>query len=155
MNEKEIDNKQTQHKKLAKSLFNQVWDLLEKEKRTEEEDDKMVHAAHASRYHWGEIGTPITFERGEWQISRVYSTLNRPESAIFHAQRCLDICLKNGIEDFDIAFAYEALARAYAVNGDKNNHKIFFKLGEQAAKNIKKEDDREYFITELHNISNM
>jgi len=41
----------------------------------------MIHAAHASRFHWGEIGKPINLGRGEWQISRVYSVLNRPESA--------------------------------------------------------------------------
>ncbi|MEM2102674.1 MAG: hypothetical protein QXM22_04095 [Candidatus Bathyarchaeia archaeon] len=38
---------------------------IDKKDRTREEDDKMVHAAHASRFHWGEIGTPLEFERGE------------------------------------------------------------------------------------------
>ncbi len=154
MNKKELDDQNIPHEKLAKNLFNQVWDLLEKENRTIEEDDKMVHAAHASRFHWGEIGSSITFERGEWQISRVYSTLSRPESAIYHAIRCLDICLKNGIGDFDIAYAYEALARAYFVNNDIDEYKKHFKLGEQAANNINKKDDREYFLSELNNISN-
>jgi len=62
-------------------LFNLVWSLLDKKDRTKEEDDKMIHAAHASRFHWGEIGKPINLGRGEWQISRVYSVLNMPESA--------------------------------------------------------------------------
>lgn len=39
------------HKKFAVDLFNLVWSLLDKKNRTKEEDDKMVHAAHASRFH--------------------------------------------------------------------------------------------------------
>ena len=42
----------------------------------------MLHAAHASRFHWGEVGEPVNFARGEWQISRVYAVLGRPEPAI-------------------------------------------------------------------------
>jgi hypothetical protein len=41
------------HRRLAADLFNRVWELLEMPVRTREQDDEMVHAAHASRYHWG------------------------------------------------------------------------------------------------------
>ena len=74
----EHETMQELHKKFAVDLFNLVWDLLDNGERTMEEDDRMLHAAHASRFHWGEIGTPLEFERGEWQISRVYAVLNRP-----------------------------------------------------------------------------
>lgn len=78
-------------RKLAADLFNTVWSLMEKANRTREEDDMMIHAAHASRYHWAEVGTAVNLARGEWQISRVYCVLNRAESALFHAKRCLEI----------------------------------------------------------------
>lgn len=112
----------------------------------------MIHAAHASRFHWGEIGTPLEFERGEWQISRVYSVLKRSEPALHHAERCLDICRKNSIGDFDIAFAYEALARAYAVAGQKIQSEAHLKLAREAAQLIKKEEDKNYFLSELKTI---
>lgn len=100
-----ISGKDEIHKQFAVNLFNHTWDLLEKKDRTEDEIDEMIHSAHASRYHWGQIGTPINFERGEWQISRVYSVLNKAEPALYHAKRCLDICEKNSIADFDLAIA--------------------------------------------------
>jgi hypothetical protein len=140
------------HKKFAIDLFNLTWSLLDKKDRTPDEDDKMVHAAHASRFHWGEIGTPLEFERGEWQISRVYSVLKRSEPALYHAKRCLEICKKNNIGDFDIAFAYEALARAYAIAGLKAQCKENMELAGKAAEQIKKEDDRKYFLNELKTI---
>jgi hypothetical protein len=39
------------HKKLAKDLFNLTLDLLDKEYRTGDEYLKLIHTAHASRYH--------------------------------------------------------------------------------------------------------
>jgi hypothetical protein len=140
------------HRKFAIDLFNLTWNLLDKKDRTPEEDDKMIHAAHASRFHWGEIGTPLEFERGEWQISRVYSVLKRSEPALYHAKRCLEICKKNNIGDFDIAFAYEASARAYATAGLKAQCNENMKLARKAGQQIKKEDDRKYFLSELATI---
>jgi hypothetical protein len=140
------------HRKIAVNCFNKTWNFLDKETRTPEEDVTMIHTAHASRYHWGEIGTPLEFERGEWQISRVYAVLERSEPALYHAQKCLDICTENDIGDFDLAFAYEALARAYTVAGEKEESTRYRELAQKAAENIKKKDDKKYFLSELKTI---
>lgn len=141
------------HRKFAVNCFNLTWSLLDKKDRTKEEDDKMAHAAHASRYHWGEIGKPVHFERGEWQISRVYSVLKRSEPALYHARRCLEICKKNNIGDFDIAFAYEAMARANAILGNKTDCDKYIELAKKAGEHIKKKEDKNYFFSELKTIS--
>lgn len=140
------------HRKFAVDSFNLVWSLLDKKDRTKEEDDKMVHAAHASRFHWSEIGTPVEFERGEWQISRVYSVLNRPQSAIYHAKRCLEICKENNIGDFDIAYAYEAMARAHAVAGKKTECEKYIELAKEAGEQIKEKEDRDLFFSDLKTV---
>ena len=140
------------HKRFAVNSFNLVWDLLDKEQRTKEEEDQMVNAAHASRFHWGEIGTPLEFERGEWQISRVYSVLNRPEEARYHAERCLDICEKNQFGDFDIAFAYEAMARSAAVAGKVEEAEKYVKLAKEASEKIEEEGNKNYFLSELKTV---
>jgi hypothetical protein len=142
-----------EHKEFAVGLFNLTWSLLDKKDRTKEEDDKMIHAAHASRFHWGEIGTPLHFERGEWQISRVYSVLKRSEPALYHANRCLEICKESSIGDFDIAFAYEAIARAHAVAGQKAECKKYIELAKIAGDHIKEKGDKDYFFTELKTIN--
>jgi len=149
------------HRKLAAELFNRTWELLDKKKRIREEDDLIIHTAHASRYHWGEVvaaGAPGTglmnIERGEWQISRVYSVLGMAESALYHARRCLDICKKNTIGDFDMAFAYEALARAHALKGSKDEANKYLLLAKSAGDAIKEDGDRKYFLGELGTIKN-
>jgi hypothetical protein len=137
------------HKRFAVNSFNLVWSLHDKKDRTKEEDDKMVHAAHASRFHWGEIGAPVNLERGEWQISRVYSILNKSRSALYHAERCLEICKENNIGDWDIAFAYEGMARAYAVAGKNADCEKYIKLAKEAGEQIKEKGDKDLFFSEL------
>ena len=139
-------------RRLAATLFNATWTLMEKENRTRDEDDEMLHMAHASRHHWAQVGLPVNLGRGEWQCSRVYSVLGRPEPALHHAQRDLDICLENGIGDWDLAFAYEALARAHAVAGDAERARSYT---EQAlATQIAKDADRNLIMHDLETIPN-
>jgi DNA-binding transcriptional MerR regulator len=108
----------TDQRRLAADLFNGVWTLMETEERTADDDDRMLHMAHASRHHWGSVGTPANLARGEWLCSRVYAVLGRPEPCLHHARRVLELCEQHGLIDWDLAFAHEALARAHALAGD-------------------------------------
>jgi tetratricopeptide (TPR) repeat protein len=139
---------------LAAQLFNETWRLLEQEHRTPDGDDRMVHTAHASRYHWGQVpeATPAHLARGEWQISRVYAVLGRAEPALHHAQRVLDICQRNGIAGFDLAFAFEALARARAVSGDAGQARQHTDQALAAASNIPDDEDRALLLADLETI---
>ncbi|HZY94431.1 MAG TPA: hypothetical protein VFE98_06150 [Candidatus Bathyarchaeia archaeon] len=139
-------------RKLAASLFNHVWDLIEKRSRTISENDEMIHAAHASRYHWGNVGKPVNLARGEWQVSRVYAIQGRSEPALYHARRSLQICKDNGIGDFDLAFAYEALARASAVAGNRTDRAKYHKKAVDAADGIMDKDDRALLSKDLKTI---
>ena len=137
------------HKEEAVKCFNATWDLIDKSDRTHEDDVNVIHMAHASRYHWGQIGTSLEFTRGEWQISRVYSLLGMGESALFHAKEALKLCLDNCIGDFDLAFGYEAMARAYSVLGNDNDKATFLGKAKEAAKAIAEEDNRKYVESEI------
>jgi DNA-binding transcriptional MerR regulator len=139
----------TLQRKTAADLFNYTWTLLEKPDRTERETDLMVHAAHASRFMWEEIGEPVNHARGEWQIARVYAVADRPEPALHHAHRCLAIVEEHGIGDFDLACAYEALARAHATAGERDAATRYEALGREAAARIADADDRDLVISDL------
>jgi hypothetical protein len=138
-----------QQRKLGVELFNYVWTLIEKEDRTERETDRMVDAAHASRFFWEEIGEPVSHVRGEWQISRAYATAGRGEPALYHAQRCLDLCQAHGIGGFDLAYAYEALARAHDVAGDADTARGYAEQASRAAEDIARKADRELLLGDL------
>jgi len=77
----------------------------------------MLYLAHASRYHWGIIGTPRNRAVGEWQLSRVYADLGESRLALQFAKSSLATCRKNGLAEV-IHTANEGVARAYAVARD-------------------------------------
>ena len=141
-----------QARRLAVDLFNEVWRLMERDGRTAADDDRMLHAAHASRHHWGQIGAPENLARGEWQISRVYTVLGRAEPALHHARRCLDICVEHGIGDWDLAYAHEALARAYQTAGDRDLAIASRREAERAARHIADPEDREHLEHDLQTL---
>jgi hypothetical protein len=110
----------------------------------------MIHAAHTSRYHWGEVGNAPNLGRGEWQVSRVYAVLGRGEPALFHAHRCLSYVQSGeGMEDWDLPFAYEALARASAVAGDASESLRYEQLARETGAAIVDAEDREHLLSEL------
>ena len=104
---------------LAADLFNDAWGLLNAANRSPEEDALLIHTAHASLYHWTQTGTMVHQIRGEWQVSRAYAEIGRAEPALWHATRALRLAKAASIVDSDLAFCFEALARAHAIAGDQ------------------------------------
>ncbi|UCD06361.1 MAG: hypothetical protein JSV98_03800 [candidate division WOR-3 bacterium] len=137
------------HQRFAIECNNAVWSLLSKESRTTGEDEDLIHAAHASHYHWARIGKPINIQRGHWLISHVYAVLNMPDPALYHASKCLALTEEHGFVDFDLAYAYEAMARANAAAGDEKEAVKYLNLARQAAEKIELDEDRQLFISDL------
>jgi len=149
------NQKQVVEKQFAIELFNTTWDLIEKEDRTKAEQDRMINAVHGSRYHWETAGTAVNIARGEWLISRVYAILNRKEPCLYHANQCLEIPLENDLQDFDLAFGYEAMARACSLASDEVQKAKYITLAENAGAKIKDQGDRAYFFSELQTFSSV
>ena len=140
------------HRHFAAGLNGEVWALLGKEGRSAQEDELLVHAAHASCLHWLKIGTGLQQQRGEWLIARVYSELGRAEPALRHATRCRELTEAHAelMEDFDQAYAYEALVRAHAVAGSSDDSVRYQGMAEKAGDAIADQESRSYFVGDLN-----
>ena len=136
------------HKHFAQSTNGRVWELLQKPSRLPSEDEEMLHAAHACAYHWQFVGTAVHQQRGEWLISHVHVVLGHGNEALRHAQRCFELTESNRdlMHDFDIAYAFEGMARAHAMLGDHRIAKEFLILAEQAGNAIANEEDKSIFM---------
>lgn len=142
-----------QHRKIGADAFNYTWSLLDRKRRTKEEDDEMLNAAHASRYHWGHAGTALNRSIADWQISRVYAVLGRAEPALFHAQRSLEVARKARLGRFYLAYAYEALARASLVAGDRRKCARCTKEARRLGAKVRDRDDRRMLFEDLDALS--
>lgn len=114
------------HRQLGVDCFNETWRLLE----SREDDDLMVDCAHASAYHWSRAPEckPENRARAAWLLARVYTVLTHGDEASHHAERCFQLCERHLLGDWDLAFAYEALARASLVSGDRDDVRQYVEL---------------------------
>jgi hypothetical protein len=133
----------------AVDAFNLTRQLLDKADRSPAETDHMIHAAHTSRFHWQNAGDVVNWLRGDWLLAHVYTVLNQPQVALHFARLCLEQCEANHIGDFDLAYAYEGVARALAANGDRVEAQKYYRLAEAAGNVIAEDEDREWFNTDL------
>jgi DNA-binding transcriptional MerR regulator len=139
-------------RQLGVDLYNSTWTLIETANRTAAATDEMIHRAHASRWHWARVGSDVNLARGEWLCSRVYATLGRGEPALWHARRSVEIneALSADLrESWDLAAAYEAMARASFVAGDPASGALWKAKAEAALADIADPDDRQPIAQDL------
>jgi len=150
MSELILINETAAHRKFAADFFNRIWSLLEKTDRSPEDNEMMIHLAHASLYHWLQVGASVNEQRGEWMLARVYTVLEDKARALHHATRCLALTEKHGFKDYDLAFAYECMARAYALNVLPVESRQYISLAKEAGEIIAEKGDRDLFMNDLN-----
>ena len=135
---------QSDDRRLGVELYNATWRLMD----SREDDERMLHMAHASAYHWGQAPEcePKNRARSEWLCSRVYTVLGRAEPALYHAKRCLEICFADpeNMEDWDLPFAHEALARAHRVAGNDDEVRDQEQKARELGEHLADPEDREH-----------
>jgi tetratricopeptide (TPR) repeat protein len=151
MNEENTFAEAEAHRYFGVEFNNQCWTLLGKADRSQEEDELLVFSAYASLRHWLEAGTGVNHQRGEWMIANIYSALGVSEAALHHAKRCLELTEQyaDEMEDFDRAYAYESVARANAIAGNRDEALKYIELAEKAGEAIAEEQSKEFFVGDL------
>jgi hypothetical protein len=134
------------HRWFAVECNNQAWDLVEKPSRTSDEVQQMIHLAHASVWHWQEVGTALNRQRGENLLATAYAVAGDAAAAVKHAERCLSLSVQNAKEEtpFDRATALGCAARAHALAGDGAQAERLRTLAQTAAAALD-DEDREVF----------
>ncbi len=148
----DFTDEQRMHHYMGIEMNIQTWNLLIKEDRDEQDDARMIHFAKASLYHCRKSPKyePVNEQRGQWMISRVYSVLGKGEEALQFAEETMHLTTKHGLIDFDLAYAFEAKARANAALGNKEECKKYYQMAVEASKQIKAAEDKKYFDTDLN-----
>ncbi|MDK9698626.1 MAG: hypothetical protein OEM52_00555 [bacterium] len=151
--EKKVPTKEEMHKYYAIEFFNQSWDFLDKYVASKEIEDgeTALRLAYASAQHWSYVGTTLNTQRGEWMISHVAAVLKRPEQALHHAKRCYDLTMEHHFTDFDLGYAYEGMARAYAAAGNRDEALKWRELALHSVEQIKEQGDRDQFLSDMNN----
>ena len=129
----------------------QTWNILGKENRNEQDDVRMVNFARASLYHWRKSHKyeSVYEQRGQWMLSHVHAVLGNGKEALSYANETSKITKKQDLKDFDLAYSYEALARANAALGNKKECAKWLEKAQEAGTLIQNEEDKKYFVSDL------
>ena len=142
------------HHYMGIELNMQTFELLDKKDRSEQDNIRMINFAKASLYHWRKSDKyeVVNEQRGQWLISHVYAKLNKSDEALSYAKETLKITEENKkkMKDFDLAYAYESMARAYSISENKDESEKWYKKAKAAGDLIADEKDKEYFILDFN-----
>jgi hypothetical protein len=135
------------HRWFAAECNNAAWTLIGREARSTDEDLLLVHLAHASVWHWLNVGAALHWQRGAVLLANAYAATGQGEGAVLHAKRALALLetAPEGLEDWDRAFTYDAAARAYAVAGTFKTAARYRALSREAGDAIADAEDRAIF----------
>jgi DNA-binding transcriptional MerR regulator len=134
---------------LGKWCYNRTWELIEAEDRTPEDNEEMLTTAFAARFHWSRVGTAANASRAEWQLARVYGLLGNHTESLSHSRRCLQITEAGHLQDFDLAFAYEGMARSLALAGELEEARRFADRAAAAGAQVADDEDKQIFMSDF------
>ena len=144
---------QAAHKYFSGHCFNAAWDFIEKKDRSADDDDRMIRLAQTSVWHWTQRQDCVdkNLSVGYWQLSRVYSLVGRADEARKYGQ----ISLKYGEneEPFYKAYAYEALARAESIAGNKKKADEYISKARELTEQVSDPESKKLLIDDLNSIA--
>ncbi|MGD8456354.1 MAG: hypothetical protein PVF83_08225 [Anaerolineales bacterium] len=142
------------YKHFSAACFNEAWELLDKPDRTTEEDEQMLRLSMASHWHWTQredcANTNISVSY--WQTSRVFAVLGQAENAKRYAEMCLAVSQGDDIPPFYLGYAYEALARAELVAGNRKQMTQHLKEVQKAAEKVTDSEEKKWLLDDLATI---
>ena len=141
------------HHSFAPRAFDEAWELLDKTDPTREEEEAMLAATFAQRYHWYKVGEPRNLAIADWQVSRVAVVLGYADLAFRFGERSLDICTEHALDPFVTGFAHEAIARAAAEVDDVETFAEHLEAARALLDAIDDEEDREVLEADLTEMS--
>ena len=142
------------HKHFSVHCFNRAWDLIDKPQRTTEEDAEMLHLSVASLWHWTQRAdcSKMNLSVGYWQVSRIYTLLDRAEEARRYGQLCLDVSQGDEVLPFYRGYAYEALAQAESVAGNAEKRDAHLAAARQVAAIMSDPEAKQQLLDDLATI---
>ncbi len=145
---------QAAHQYFSKHCFNRAWDFIDQATRTVEDDNTMLQLSLTSLWHWTqrEDCTTTNLSIGYWQVSRVFSLLGQADKAREYGKLCLEEASKEGVLPYYKGGAYEALARAELIAGNREAMEFSIVKAREIAASLTNKEEKEMLLKDLATI---
>lgn len=129
------------HRRFAAAGNNRAWDLSERT-RSPAEDAEMLNAAHASAWHWTNVGNVLNRMRATMLLAEVHALLGFGKSALGYAEEIREYFLKVGAPDWETAFVHVVHAHAASAAGETEKHRASYGLAITAIEAVSNEEEK-------------
>jgi len=124
---------------------NRAWKLAESPSRTPDEDEEMLHSAHASALHWDEVGTQVNHMRAAMLLGHVHGLLGDGRRAMRYAREAYDFVMGRESPAWEVAFAHAVLANAAHAAGDRALHGRHYEMAHAEGTALPDAEERAIF----------
>ena len=129
----------------AVACNNRAWELVERSHRTPTEVHEMLHAAHASAWHWARVGTPLNEARANMLLGMAHGLVGDGALALRYAMSSFNYFSEHEAPDWEQAFAHAALAAAATSAGNTTLHAEHYAEAARLGRLITDAEDRAVF----------
>jgi hypothetical protein len=134
------------HRWHAIECNNLAWALADKSKRTSQEEEEMLNAAHASAFHWSRVGGELNGARAKMLLGHVHARLGNGSIAMRYARESSDYLLAHEPPDWEVAFVHAILAHAAHAAGDYALFKQEYAQADALGGKVADREDKEIFL---------
>ncbi|HJU26852.1 MAG TPA: hypothetical protein VJ722_09265 [Rhodanobacteraceae bacterium] len=132
-------------RRLASLANNRAWALAETSPRTPDEDEEMLHAAHAAMYFWKIVGKPGHHAHAALLLAHVYALLGLPNPAAHYLGKSLPWFLQNDCAPSELAFAHAIAANVASTERNAEAHAEHYAQAQAAAAQVTNPEERRIF----------
>jgi len=109
-------------RRLASQANNRAWDLTEALSRTPEENEEMLHAAHAAMHFWKIVGNAKNHAHAALLLAHTYALLGLGDPAKYYLEKSNPVFFGEGAEPSERAIGHAVTANVAAATGDSKAH---------------------------------
>ena len=129
-------------RRLASQANNRAWTLAELASRTAEEEEELLHAAHAAAYFWNLIGHDSQKAHAALLAAHAHATLRMPKSAQRFLNRALAGFAAQALAPWEQVLLSAVRAHVAAVSGQTQEHRTQYRAAMAGLASLADPDDR-------------
>jgi hypothetical protein len=129
-------------RRLASQANNRAWTLSESVSRTAEDDEEMLHAAHAAMFFWQVAGNRQNRARAALLLAHVHALLNMGMSARHYESEWQRLSVDDAAEQWEVAIAHAVAANVAAANKAAEAHREHYAEARRTIDSLPNDEDR-------------
>ena len=145
----QLEDESKWRRRLGSGANNRAWTLAEMLSRTREEDEEMLHAAHAAAHLWSTVGNARNAALADLLLGQVHALLGNPVLAERFARSALEFFLSGKSAPWELAAAHAVAANAAHCSGDSVAHQREYAAAQSAAEAITNAEEKAIFLATL------